>query len=349
VDDPVCFNGATFGGINTDGENGLTQIYYVTDVVNTSCYITSGTFITCDSTTYLNNDDVVWFTGTTIGGINEYTASNEIQKYYVTTVSPTTFRVSLVPGGAFVSLSTSSSVASGNFVIGQKYKIKTVGTTDFTALGASTNTVGTEFTATGTGTVTAGNFIVGKSYTISTVGTTNFVSIGASANTVGVTFTATGNGSGTGTAAQGSGELYDVMTVNSQYFTVSTTRGGSDATLTTATGSMDLNFGNQRMAVYTISVDFDNQLVSLTPTRLTAETQYVQIVRGRRFAGAQLYYASSPPPGYTLINWLPVPQSNSTETTFDGGSMAFEQPVDMYDPTDRDDKYLVFPKANILV
>jgi len=29
--------------------------------------------------------------------------------------------------------------------------------------------------------------------------------------------------------------------------------------------------------------------------------------------------------------------------------MAFEQPVDMYDPTDRDDKYLVFPKANILV
>jgi len=29
--------------------------------------------------------------------------------------------------------------------------------------------------------------------------------------------------------------------------------------------------------------------------------------------------------------------------------MAFEVPVDMYDPTDRDDKYLVFPKANILV
>jgi hypothetical protein len=90
-------------------------------------------------------------------------------------------------------------------------------------------------------------------------------------------------------------------------------------------------------------------LVSLTPTQLTAETQYVQIVRGRRFAGQQLYYATSPPPGYTLINWLPVPQSTSTETTFDGTSMAFEQPVDMYDPTDRDDKYLVFPKANILV
>jgi hypothetical protein len=39
----------------------------------------------------------------------------------------------------------------------------------------------------------------------------------------------------------------------------------------------------------------------------------------------------------------------STETTFDEGSMAFEIPVDMYDPTDRNDKYLVFPKADILV
>ena len=321
----------------------------MTEVVNTSCYITSGTLITCDSTTYLNDNDVVWFTGTTIGGITEFDASIEIQKYYVTKISPTTFRVSLIPGGTFVSLSTSSFVTSGNFVVGEKYKIKTVGTTDFIALGASANSVGTEFVATATGTVTAGNFIVGKSYTISTVGTTNFMLIGASANTVGVTFTATGNGSGTGTAAQGSGELYDVMTVNTQYFTVSTTNGGTNTTLTTATGSMDLNFGNERMAIYTISVDVETQLVSLTPTQLTAETQYVQIVRGRRFAGQQLYYATSPPPGYTLINWLPVPQSNSTETTFDGTSMAFEQPVDMYDPTDRDDKYLVFPKANILV
>ena len=349
VDDPVWFSGTTFGGINSVGENNLTQIYYVTEVVNTSCFITSGTLITCDSTTYLNNNDVVWFTGTTIGGIAEYDASIEIQKYYVTKISPTTFRVSLIPGGTFVSLNTSSSVACGNFVVGNKYKIKTVGTTDFIALGASTNAVGTEFTATGTGTVTAGNFIVGKSYTISTVGTTNFVQIGASANTVGVTFTATGNGSGTGAAAQGSGDLYDVMTVNTQYFTVSTVKGGNNATLTTATGSMDLNFGNERMAIYTISVDFETRLVSLTPTQLTAQTEYVQIVRGRRFAGAQLYYASAPPPGYTLINWLPVPQSNSTETIFDGGSMAFQQPVDMYDPTDRDDKYLVFPKANILV
>ena len=40
---------------------------------------------------------------------------------------------------------------------------------------------------------------------------------------------------------------------------------------------------------------------------------------------------------------------DSISTTFDGASMQFEAPVDMYDPTDRNDKYLVFPKANILV
>ena len=349
VDDPIWFTGSTFGGISANGDNNLVQIYYVTEVVNTGCYITSGTLITCDSATYLNDNDVVWFTGTTIGGVNEFTSSNEIQQYYVTKVSSTTFRISLTSGGSFVSLSASSFVTAGSLVIGNKYKIKTVGTTDFTALGASANTVGLEFVATATGTVTAGNFIVGKSYTISTVGTTNFVAIGASANTVGVTFTATGNGSGTGTAAQGSGQVYDVMTVNTQYFAVSTTKGGTNTTLTTASGSMVANFGNQRMAIYTISVDTATQLVSLTPTQLTAETQYIQVVRGHRFAGAQVYYPTSPAPGYTLVNWLPVPQSNSTETTFDGTSMAFEAPVDMYDPTNRDDKYLVFPKANILV
>jgi len=41
--------------------------------------------------------------------------------------------------------------------------------------------------------------------------------------------------------------------------------------------------------------------------------------------------------------------ASGTATTFDYGSIQFEAPVDMYDPSDRYDKYLVFPKANILV
>ena len=400
ANDPVWFTGSTFGGVNTTGSNGLTQIYTVNEVVSTSCYATAsvGNLITCDSTAYLNNDDVVWFSDNTFGGVNAFTASNTIQQYYVTKASPTTFHISLTLGGGYVTLSPSSLASAGSFIIGHKYKIKTVGTTNFVALGASANSVGTEFVATATGTVVAGNFVVGKSYTISDLGTTDFVTIGASANTVGITFTATGNGTGTGTATQGNGDAYNVMTVNTSYFSavadlqtagsfeidkyytiasVGTTNftaygAGSNTvgTVFKATGSgtgtgtaylnavqstptppqsMALNFGNTRMAVYTIHVDPVTTIVTLTPTQLTAQTQYVQVLQGRVFGGAQLYYPTSPAEGYTLVNWINVPASSSTETTFDGASMAFEQPVDMYDPTDRDDKYLVFPKANILV
>jgi hypothetical protein len=139
------------------------------------------------------------------------------------------------------------------------------------------------------------------------------------------------------------------MTVNSGYFAVSETQGGTNVSLTTDTGDMVANFGNTRMAVFTISVDPVTTLVTLEPTQLTAETQYIQINRGSQYGGQQVYYPTSPAPGYTLVAWIEVPESNSTETTFDGGSMAFSAPVDMYNPTDRDDKYLVFPKANILV
>jgi hypothetical protein len=42
-------------------------------------------------------------------------------------------------------------VNAGVFVVGQEYKISTIGTTDFTLIGASANTVGLWFTATGVG------------------------------------------------------------------------------------------------------------------------------------------------------------------------------------------------------
>ena len=44
-----------------------------------------------------------------------------------------------------------SRVASGNFIIGVTYTINTVGTTNFTLIGASANTIGVTFTATGVG------------------------------------------------------------------------------------------------------------------------------------------------------------------------------------------------------
>lgn len=55
---------------------------------------------------------------------------------------------------------TLTTVTAGAFVIGNTYKIITLGTTTFTSIGAASNTVGVTFTATGvgTGTGTAGYF-----------------------------------------------------------------------------------------------------------------------------------------------------------------------------------------------
>ena len=45
-------------------------------------------------------------------------------------------------------------VNAGNFIVGQKYTISVIGTTNFTLIGAASNTVGVTFTATGVGTGT---------------------------------------------------------------------------------------------------------------------------------------------------------------------------------------------------
>jgi len=298
VNDPAWFTGVVFGGIDANGSNGLTQIYYVTKVVNTTCTATaSGTnLITCADATYLSNGDVVWFTGTTFGGVTTLDTSNVIQQYYVTNLSGTTFGISLTLGGTAIALST----ATGTMTVNTSY-----------------------FSVTANKDV-AGSFLTGSTYTILSVGNTDFTAIGAASNTVGISFVATGAGEGTGTA-------------------------GIVEVLSTASGNMVVNFGNTRMAIWTINVDPITDLVTLTPSILTAETQYVQINRGRQYAGQQLFFPTSPAPGYTRVSWLNVPESESNETTFDAASMAFIQPVDMYDPVDRDDKYLVFPKANILV
>jgi hypothetical protein len=48
---------------------------------------------------------------------------------------------------------------------------------------------------------------------------------------------------------------------------------------------------------------------------------------------------------FTLANWT---YATPPGTTFDGGSMQFTAPVDMYSNTNEYDKYLVFPRRNIL-
>ena len=67
-------------------------------------------------------------------------------------------------------LKTTGTVAAGAFVTGDHYEIKTVGTTDFTLIGANANTIGVRFTATGAGSGTGDAYVAVK---INTSGTTS--------------------------------------------------------------------------------------------------------------------------------------------------------------------------------
>jgi hypothetical protein len=143
-------------------------------------------------------------------------------------------------------------------------------------------------------------------------------------------------------------EYYVHSVVSATEFKITATVGGSPVTLFNQSGTMTAEPANQRMAIYRINIGVDG-LVKLTLIQQTAESQYVEVTRGNFYRSANLYYPGSPGPGLTRISWLPLLTVVTTETTFDETSMAFIEPVDMYDPTDTIDKYLVFPKQNILV
>jgi hypothetical protein len=57
-------------------------------------------------------------------------------------------------GQTLEGLTTAYQVTAGSFTVGKQYTIASVGTTNFTLIGASANTVGVRFTATGAGTGT---------------------------------------------------------------------------------------------------------------------------------------------------------------------------------------------------
>jgi hypothetical protein len=111
----------------------------------------------------------------------------------------------------------------------------------------------------------------------------------------------------------------------------------------------DLSTLNERMAVYTININPLSGCLNLTLTTQTQIDDYVQILEGNFYRSALLYYPTTPGEGLTEISWLFLLAIVTDETIFDENSLKFIAPVDMYDPTDTYDKYLVFPKSNILV
>ena len=119
---------------------------------------------------------------------------------------------------------------------------------------------------------------------------------------------------------------------------------GLDYSVTVSNSPVDL-----RMAIYTISINPLTNCLSLTLTTQPVVDDYVQILEGSFYRTAFLYYPTTPGEGLSEISWLFLPTVVTDETVFDGNSLKFVAPVDMYDPTDTYDKYLVFPKSNILV
>lgn len=93
----------------------------------------------------------------------------------------------------------SRTINSTELTPGTVYQIVTLGDTDFTSVGAPSNTVGTQFTATGpgtgTGTATYGALIIGQTYRIWT-SAPEFTSLGAASNDVGTVFIASATGIG---------------------------------------------------------------------------------------------------------------------------------------------------------
>jgi hypothetical protein len=188
------------------------------------------------------------------------------KEYYVLEVAPIIRRQ--IANETYAIEAQGILTTASNMVADRYYQITFVGTTDFTLIGAPSNTVGILFKATGSGTGTgtglleptdftlpwigapsnaagtiftatntgyypSASIVAGYVYTIQTVGTTDFTTIGATSNAEGETFIATGSAAGTGTARQGIG------TMIAQSFTVSTARFRTSPVLTnSALGSI---------------------------------------------------------------------------------------------------------------
>jgi hypothetical protein len=132
-------------------------------------------------------------------------------------------------------------------------------------------------------------------------------------------------------------------------FSITATAGGvTPVALTDDTGVMIAQSANQRMGIYTISVDPVTTIVTLSLTVQTDPFDWVRVQRGISNTGAELYYPPVPESGDRRVTWQPLIPDVSAGTIFDGGSLQFVEPVDMYAPGDEYDKYLVWPKQNIL-
>jgi hypothetical protein len=132
---------------------------------------------------------------------------------------------------------TGTLITAGSFVIGKKYKIVSLGTTNFVAIGASANTVGTTFTATGVGSGTGtASIYISQTVTASSGYPANTLTCGSTSQ-----FSVNDKIVFTGTVFGGvtSGAVYYINNIIDDYtFMISLAQDGDVFPVSTDTGSM---------------------------------------------------------------------------------------------------------------
>ena len=187
IDDQIIFNGPVFGNIVADTPYYVKTVSTATQQITISETSTGGVAgSTFAVLTASGSMDVVIESGSGTPWTDPivYHNGNRLVRGHVTRVTQTNSSTNSITCTTTNGISVGNTVvfsdtmfgnftlAAGLFVIGNVYKILTVGTTNFTLIGAASNTVGTIFTATGIGTGTGtamGGIIPQQTYYVKTI------------------------------------------------------------------------------------------------------------------------------------------------------------------------------------
>jgi hypothetical protein len=140
---------ATVGGLTISGQYVVTKLnsslqYEITASAAATSTTTGGGTVTVQYLYPVGNDTYTTSTG---WGAGSWSPTD--------TVALSANPFTAIAGSAVVTVTQNAHgylTSAGSFIVGQQYKIVAVGSTNFTLIGASANTVGTVFTATGVGT-----------------------------------------------------------------------------------------------------------------------------------------------------------------------------------------------------
>ena len=103
----------------------------------------------------------------------------------------------------------------------------------------------------------------------------------------------------------------------------------------------------ERLAIWRINVSSKN-IVTLSMVRTASTDDSVTVLLGTQYNKTQLFLPSAPTPGLLFVTWSYVQEEPKQQTTFDKNSTTFSAPADSWSASDQFDKYIVFPKQNIL-